>query len=73
MTNLVFTSGPVPKSMREQRVDAQRTSRLSASRHGEPWTKADYDVIESDVTHEQAAQLLGRTVHAVRNKRGQNC
>lgn len=55
-------------SMEEKRA-AQDKSRLLASHHRQPWTGRDDAVLERDITDEQAAELLGRTVKAVNTRR----
>ncbi len=44
--------------------------RESASRHGEPWTEADFEVAaREDLTTAQVAARLGRTLNAAGNLR----
>lgn len=54
-----------------QRVQERNTElRAKAKKHGQPWTADEITLIKSyDFTEGQLAELLGRTLNAIRTKR----
>lgn len=48
---------------------AQALTRDHATHHGEEWTSSQVEILERDISDEDAALLLGRTYSAVRERR----
>ena len=68
-SDLTFTLGPRPPPCEEQRHEVQLTTRAKAGNHGQPWTGADFAVIEQEPNDEKVALLLGRSLAAVTTMR----